>query len=111
MRRSTTAVLLSAFVLPGAGQLYLKHYSRGIALMAISLACLWIIVDRVMQQASLVLDRIGSEGDAIDANQISGLLAQTSNTSGSTVATIATLVLAGCWLVGIVDTYLLAKRG
>jgi hypothetical protein len=111
MRRSTTAVLLSALVLPGAGHLYLKHFQRGIALMAISLACLWIIGDRVMQQASVVLERLGSEGGVIDAGHISDLVTQASGSAGSTTATVAALALAGCWLAGIVDAYRLAKRG
>ena len=111
MRRSTTAVLLSALVLPGAGHLYLRHFARGIALMAISLACLWIIGDRVMQQASAVLERLESGDGAIDAGHVSDLLTQASSSSGGTVATVASFVLAGCWLVGIVDAYRLAKRG
>lgn len=110
MSRSTTAVVLSALVLPGAGHLYLKHFRRGIALLVISLACLWIIVDRAMQQASAVLGRLETEGGALDAGHISDLVSQTANSSGSTVATGATLVLAGCWLVGIVDAYRLGKN-
>jgi hypothetical protein len=106
MSRSTNAVLLSALVLPGAGHLYLQHYARGIALVTISLACLWIFVDRVMQQASGVLDKLSSEGDVIDAGRLSELVAQTSS---STLVTVATLVLAGCWLVGIVDAYRLGR--
>lgn len=107
MSRSTTAVVLSALVLPGAGHLYLKHSLRGITLIVISLACLWIFVDRAMQQASIVLERLESEGGALDAGQLSDLVTQTSNGSGSTVAT---LVLAGCWLVGIADAYRLGKK-
>lgn len=107
MSRSTNAVLLSALVLPGAGHLYLKHFRRGIALIAISLVCLWIIVDGAMQQASIVLERLESEGGAIDAGQLSTLA---SNSSGSSVVTVATWVLAGCWLVGVVDAYLLGKK-
>jgi len=110
MSRSTNAVLLSALVLPGAGHLYLKHFRRGITLIVMSLACLWILVDRVMQQASTVIERIESEGGALDAGHISDLVTQTANSSGSTVATVATLVLAGCWLVGIGDAYRLGKK-
>ena len=110
MSRSTNAVLLSALVLPGAGHLYLKHFRSGLALIVISLACLWIFVDSAMQQASTVLERLESEGGALDAGRISDLVTQTSNSSGSTVATVATLVLAGCWLVGIVDAYRLGKK-
>lgn len=110
MSRSTTAVLLSALVLPGAGHLYLKRYPRGIALIAISLACLWIFVDRAMQQASIVLDQVASEGGAVDVGQLSDLVAQTSNGPGSLVVTVASLVLAGCWVIGIVDAYRIARN-
>ena len=109
MSRSTTAVVLSALVLPGAGHLYLKHYRRGIALIVVSLACLWVLVDRVMQQASAVLERMASEGGAADAGQLTDWVTQASSSSGSAAVTVATLVLAGCWLVGIVDAYRLGK--
>jgi hypothetical protein len=107
MSRSTTAVLLSALVLPGAGHLYLKHFPRGLALIAASLACLWFIVDGAMQQASIVLRKLESEGGALDAGHISELVTQTSGGSGSS---IATSVLIGCWLIGIVDAYRLGKK-
>jgi len=110
MSRSTTAVVLSALVLPGAGHLYLKHAWRGITLIVLSLACLWIFVDRAMQQASTVLERLESEGGALDAGQLSDLVTQTSNSSGSAAATVATLVLAGCWVFGIADAYRLGKK-
>lgn len=107
MSRSTTAVLLSALVLPGAGHLYLKHYPRGIALIAASLVCVWVIIDSAMRQASLVLDQLDIEGGALDAGQLSALATQTSSGSGDT---IATLVLAGCWVIGMVDAYRLGNK-
>jgi TM2 domain-containing membrane protein YozV len=111
MSRSTIAVLLSALVIPGAGHLFLKHTGRGVALIVISLAGLWIIVDQAMQQASTVLDRLEAEGGALDPAHISDLVAQTSGSPGSTLATVATLVLTGCWLFGIVDAYRLGRKG
>lgn len=110
MSRSTTALLLSVLVLPGAGHLYLKRYPRGIALIVISLACLWAFVDRAMQQASIVLDRLASEGGAVDVGWLSDLVTQTSNGRGSLVVTAASLVLAGCWVIGIVDAYRIARK-
>ncbi len=107
MSRSTNAVLLSAFVLPGAGHLYLKHVSRGMALIAVSLACLWVIVDSTLQQASIVIDKLESGDAALDAAHISELVAQTSGSSGSSIATI---VLIGCWLAGMVDAYRLGRK-
>ena len=109
MSRSTNAVLLSALVLPGAGHLYLKHHLRGIALIVTSLVCLGISVDRAMQQASIVLERLASEGDAVDPGQLADLVAQASNGPGSHAVTVAMLGLAGCWVLGIVDAYRLGK--
>ena len=110
MSRSTKAVLWSALVLPGAGQLYLKCSQRGIALIAASLVCLWVLVDEAVQQASSLLVKLESEGDVPDAGQVSDPVIQASNTSGSSVGTVATVVLACCWLFGIIDTYRLGKR-
>jgi len=109
MSRSINAMLLSALVVPGAGQLYLKHYGRGFIFIGVSLACLWILMDRAMQLASTVLDQISAQGGAIDPAQITELVAQASNASGSPLATIASVGLAGCWLVGIVDAYRLGR--
>jgi hypothetical protein len=109
MSRSVNAMLLSALVLPGAGQLYLKHYGRGLTLIGVSLACLWVMLDSAMQLASTVLVQLEADGGAIEAGHITELVAQASNASGSPLATIATLGLAGCWLVGIVDAYRLGK--
>ena len=107
MSRSTNAVLLSALVLPGAGHLYLQHVARGTALIAISLACLWAIFDSALQQAWIVLEQIESGEVALDAGHFSELVAQTPASSGSS---IATFVLIGCWLAGMVDAYRLGKQ-
>lgn len=110
MNRSTTAVVLSALVLPGAGQLYLKHVWRGMVFIGVSLACLWLIVVRTMQQASAVLAQMESQGGALDAAQLAGWMGQTQGGSGSMAATMAVWVLFVCWVVGIIDTHRLGKR-
>lgn len=110
MSRSTHALLLSALVLPGAGHLYLKHYRRAAALIAVSVACLWILVAWAAQQALTVLAQLESAGGVPDPGQLAVRVAELSNRTGSRAATIATLLLAGCWLVGIVDAYRLGAQ-
>lgn len=107
MSRFTTAMLLSAFVLPGAGQLYLKRVLRGMVLIVVSLVCLWIIGESVVQQATTVLDQLQTGDQALDPNHIAALVAQT---RGSAESGIATYVLIGCWLGGMMDTYWLGKK-
>ncbi len=103
MTRPTAAILLSALVFPGAGHLYLKRYSRGIVLIALSLACLGFFANQVLQQASSVLAQLASEGGVVDAGRLTDLVAQTSSGSGSLAVTTASLALAGCWVIGIID--------
>jgi hypothetical protein len=107
MSRSKTAMLLSAFVMPGAGQLYLKHVLRGMVLIVVSLVCLWIIGHSMMQQVSTVLDQLQSGETALDAGHIAELVDKTPRSSASS---IATWVLIGCWLIGMIDTYWLGKK-
>ena len=107
MSRSKTAMLLSALVMPGAGQLYLKHVFRGMVLIVVSLVCLWIIGDSMLHQASTVLAKLQSGEAALDAGHIAELVAQTPSSSGSSMATF---VLIGCWLGGLIDTYWLGKK-
>lgn len=109
MTRPTAAILLSALVFPGAGHLYLKHYSRGIVLIALGLACLGFFANQVLQQASSVLAQLTSEGGVVDAGRLADLVAQTSSGFGSLAATTASLVLAGCWVIGIVDACRIAR--
>jgi Mn2+/Fe2+ NRAMP family transporter len=110
MSRSTKAVLLSALVLPGAGQLYLNQFTRGIALIALSLVCLGVIVSRAIGQASAVLTNLELDGGTSDASQISSLVNQASNGSDSSAVTLASLVLAAGWLAGIVDAYRVGRQ-
>ena len=110
MSRSTTAVVLSALVLPGAGQLYLKQVWRGMAFIGVSLVCLWLIVERTMQQASAVLAQMETQGGALDAAQLAGLMSQSQGGSGSTAATAAVWVLFVCWVASIIDAHRLGKR-
>ena len=77
MSRSTTAMLLSAFVMPGAGQFYLKRVLRGMVLIVVSVVCLWIIGESVLQQATTVLNTLQSGDTVIDPNHIAELVAQT----------------------------------
>lgn len=110
MSRLTTAVVLSALVLPGAGQLYLKHTRRGLAFIGVSLVCLWFILTQVIQQASVVLVQLESQGGTLNPADIAGLMSQSQGGAGSTAASVAVWVLVVCWMAGIVDAHRLGKR-
>lgn len=105
MSRATTAVILSALVLPGAGQLYLKQYWRGCAFVAISLACVWVIAADLTRRALAVFEQIDLGAGAPDIAHIARLAVQASHGAGEGRIALATLLLALCWLASVVDAY------
>jgi hypothetical protein len=108
MKKSVKAALLSGLLLPGAGQIWLKHWARGVILIAATLASLAAVVVKVGQQAFAILERIEAEGGAIDLVAIMNT-AHISSVSDSSVK-YASLAVLAIWIVGIVDAYLLGDK-
>ncbi len=110
MKKSLKGVLLSGLVFPGYGQFVLKCYIRGIALILISLACLVVIGVKVRQQTVIVLEKIEYGYGAIDMSEILNAVNQVDTTSGNVSYRTASLLLLLCWIIGIVDAYIIGRR-
>jgi len=110
MNNSLKGALLSGLLFPGLGQVFLKHYKRGIALMLTVLVSLLVIVVEAVQKAFTILEKIESEGGTIDMNSISNAATQASTTSGSLIFSFALLLIIFCWLIGVVDAYRIGKK-
>ncbi len=110
MNNSLKGALLSGVVFPGLGQIILKHYKRGIALMLTVLASLLVIVVKAVQQALTILGKINSEGGAIDMSTISNIATQASTTFDSLIFNFVLLLMIFCWVIGIVDAYRIGKK-
>lgn len=104
MKNSTKAVLLSCFVLPGAGHLYLKRYKFGLLLSVSAVAAVYFITTSAIQAALEVSEIIQGGGVGLDAGAIAELVSQQSRggeESSSTTMTTLTII----WLIGIFDSY------
>lgn len=110
MRNALKGTLLSGLVFPGLGQVYLKHYKRGIALMLIVSGSVLVIVVKAVLQAFTVLEKIASEGQAIDMSTILNATTQASTTSDSLLYNFLLLLTILCWIIGIVDAYRIGKK-
>jgi TM2 domain-containing membrane protein YozV len=93
MTQALKGALLSGLVLPGLGQIMLKHYKRGIALMLIVLTALFVLVAQATHQALTILERIEAEGGIIDLSTISTAATQSSTASDTTTFTIALFLI------------------
>ena len=110
MNNSLKGALLSGLVFPGLGQVILKHYKRGIAFMLAVLAGLSVIVVKASQQALAIVEKIQSEGGAIDMNTISKAATQASTTSESFIFNLVLLLIIVCWIIGVVDAYRIGRK-
>lgn len=110
MRNALKGTLLSGLVFPGLGQVYLKHYKRGIALMLIVSGSVLVIVVKAVLQAFTVLEKIASEGQAIDMSTILNATTQASTTSDSLLYNFLLLLTILGWIIGIVDGYRIGKK-
>jgi len=110
MSNSLKAALLSGLVFPGIGQVVLKRYRRGVVLMLIVLACLFIIVAKAVQQAFSILKQIELAGGTINVDAILNVATQSSTNSDSLLFNSILLLIIVCWILGVVDAYRIGKK-
>jgi TM2 domain-containing membrane protein YozV/cbb3-type cytochrome oxidase subunit 3 len=110
MNNSLKGALLSGLVFPGLGQVILKHYQRGIALMVTVLVSLLVIIVKAVQQAFIILEKIELEGGPIDMSTISDAAIQSSTTSDNFIFNVVAILIIICWIVGVVDAYRIGNK-
>lgn len=102
MKKSTNALILSALVFPGAGHLYLKKIKTGLTLICITLIALIYIISDIMDRTFSVVEQVQSGTVAVDMGSIRALIEQ--QPAGEWVG-MASYIIVGCWLVGMIDCY------
>ena len=110
MKNSIKGVLLSGLVFPGLGQIVLKRYRRGIALVLATAAGLAVFVAQATSKALSILKDISSQGESVDLNTVSDAAARASAAGGDTILDLALLLIVCCWILGMVDAYRIGKQ-
>ena len=110
MKNSIKGALLSGVVFPGLGQVTLKHYKKGIALMLIASVTMLLIIVKAVQHAFIILNKIELEGGVINGRAILNATAQASTISDSFIFNVTLLLIILCWMVGVVDAYRIGKK-
>jgi hypothetical protein len=105
MKKSTKAALLSAFVFPGVGHLYLKKYMSGVLLAGASFAAIYYLIAKSVERAFEISEKIQSGDVPLDVQAITALVTQQTSGTDVILLNIATTALFVCWLIGIIDSY------
>ena len=106
MTRPLKVVLLSGLVFPGIGHLVLKHYIRASVLIIATLIALSAIVTVTVRHTLSVID---SDAILLDVGAMTELVSNSISSADNSIINYSFLVVVACWLVGIIDSYRLAK--
>ena len=110
MKIATKAALLSGLAFPGAGQMYLKRFRRGLIIIVFVLSGMGAIVWMATIRALEILERIQNQLDQIDMATITDLALASSADHTSVYYTPILLFIACCWLFSIIDAYRVGKE-
>jgi len=70
-----------------------------------SLVTLSVVVVRAYQHAMLIVDQIINGDVPMETSAITQAVSNSTSTTDTLVDNIAVIVLAACWLAGIIDSY------
>lgn len=104
MNRSTKAALLSAFVFPGVGHLYLKRYVSATVLIGATLAALYGLASGVMEQALLIVERIHEQGMPLDLAALTTAVTRQLSATDTRSMNFSMGVIVVYWFVAVVDS-------
>jgi len=108
VKPSTKAVLLSALVYPGSGQLFLKHYVAAALLMGAATVALVMLVIPAVTATQQILGRLESGELILGPDFVGDLqLAVEQAVGPSTGPGLALLVI---WLVSIAHAWIIGRR-
>ena len=110
MNNAIKAALLSGLILPGLGQIALKHYIRGGVIILAFLVSTTVFVAKAAERALAILEKIELEGGIISMDAILNATTQASANSGNSTLNLLFLLIGFCWIAGTVDAYIIGRK-
>jgi hypothetical protein len=101
MHRGLVAALLSAFVWPGAGQLYNREFKKGAVLIGLTLVVAAVVL---IATAAEVTRQLPADIGDLDADLVRTLPAQVLAARTGTLL-VSSLLLLAAWGYGVIDAY------
>jgi len=109
MKKSIKAALYSGLLFPGTGHFSLKRYLRGLIFFVPATTALLIIANNSIQKALAIVDKIEQGAIPLDVQTISNLVSAAPTGAELYMLSAAQWIIAGCWIISIVDSYRLGK--
>lgn len=111
MRLPTKCALLSAFVMPGLGQIYLKYYWRGLSFAMITLVSISLIIAKITEIIFQAISILIKESDGyIVLQNIIPIMNRVLKNQNLFYYHVMEISLVICWIWSTIDAYQLAKK-
>lgn len=110
MKTQKKAVLLSALVLPGLGQITLKRYKIGIAIIVTTIISIYRMMSIAMEQANVIVNKLMAQGGVLDMQAIVNASGQSVGAVGNASYNLYVWIIIICWLISIADAWLAGKK-
>jgi hypothetical protein len=107
---ATKAALLSALLFPGWGQLFLKRYKRGLAILLPAIAGMVLISLYIIQIAVAILKAAPLKKEAVNFSAVVRLSIDAIKSLNLFYLTIILLFIIFLWIFSVVDAYYLGKK-
>ena len=110
MNNAIKAALLSGLILPGLGQIALKHTIRGGIILLAVLVSTTVFVAKASERALAILEKIALEGGIISMDNILNATKQASANSGNSTLNLLLILIGVFWIAGTVDAYIIGRK-
>ncbi|MCF6323149.1 MAG: hypothetical protein L3J89_02295 [Gammaproteobacteria bacterium] len=110
MKLSTKALIYSGLVFPGAGYFVVKKTVRGSTAFLITFVGLVVVMIEVFHKAQIIAEKIVMGAIPVDISVIREQILVTPGVSSTSVVSVVSVVIGLVWLVGVVDSWRLAKQ-
>jgi hypothetical protein len=110
MKKSIKAALFSALLFPGTGHFSLQKMLRGLIFFIPSFLSVIYIVHYSLDKAYAIADQLNLGNIPLDTNTITNLIAEPPTGETLLKLQIATWTIIVCWIVSIIDSFLLGKK-
>jgi len=105
MKRPLKALLLSALIFPGIGQISMGYKKRGWFIIAVNGVLFYLIISDILQRAFKVIDEMQKSGQVMDIELISKTTTGMTGFSDNVYLNSLLLILVISWLFSIIDAY------
>ncbi len=85
----------------------LKQYLRGSILILFTLIALSVIVTGAIRRALSIVDSINAGEIPLESGAITELVSNSISSADNLIVDISLIVIGACWIVGIIDSYIL----